>query len=109
MDKCQVLNFFVQSAEQSSTYLLSRIYAFLMAVPAQLGDAKFTDEKLKKIIEAQIAARENPPESVAAEANNLWARKDHPFGFGARAAEIALLKEGVTIEDLRQFAADHLD
>ena len=109
LNNCQTLNFFVQSAEQSSNYLLSRIYAFILAIPEQLCDSKLTEEKFKTIVEAQIAVRVNPPKSVSAEVNDLWARKEHPFGFGARAEEVAILRNDITREDLRKFAAEQLD
>jgi insulysin len=101
MEDVATLVFTAQSASFGVPYLLSRVYAFIDAMPHML--AGLDDAAFAKIVAAQVAARQDVAKSVRDEATKMWARRTNPFGFDSREKEVAAL-QAMTRAELAAFA-----
>lgn len=99
------LRFLAQSDTRSTLYTLSRILAFLHAIPSILS--RVTASEFEDVRQAQIALRKDTPKSLGAEAAFWWDQRYHPEGFEHRKAEIHFLEQ-LQLDELRQFADEHL-
>jgi insulysin len=97
--------FVAQSASQDAHYLLTRIHAFIAALPEHYRT--LPDDEIASVIESQKAQRQDHPKSINEEGTTHWARRDNPYGFGYRELELAEL-DHVTREDICNFVDEYI-